>query len=77
MDHENNEEITQELHMIPILERTKKYKKNWLQHVSRMNPDIISQKNLQYHPKGKRRTGTPPKRLLDDIQLDAETNHMV
>jgi hypothetical protein len=30
---------------------------------------------LQYQPRGKRRLERPLKRLLEDIQLEAETDH--
>jgi hypothetical protein len=45
MDHTKNAEIVQELHMTPILERIKIYKENYLQHVSRMDPDKITSEN--------------------------------
>jgi hypothetical protein len=37
----------------------------------------LPQKILQYHPKGKIRIGRPLKHLMGDIQLKAETDHMV
>jgi hypothetical protein len=44
MDHKKSEEILQELRMTSILERIKKYKENWLQRISRMDPDRLPQK---------------------------------
>jgi hypothetical protein len=46
-----------------------------MQHVSRMDDQRYPKKMLQYQPRGKRRLGRPLKRLLDDIQLQAETDH--
>jgi hypothetical protein len=37
-DHKKSEEILQELHVTPILERIKKYKESWLQQISRLGP---------------------------------------
>jgi hypothetical protein len=39
-----------------------------------MTKDILK-KMLQYQPRVKRRLGRPLKQLLNDIQLEAETDH--
>jgi hypothetical protein len=59
----------------PIINKIQNYKTKWIQNVSIMDDKRYPKKILQYEPRGKRRLGRPLKRLLDDIQLEAETDH--
>jgi hypothetical protein len=65
-DHETNTEIAKELNITPVLGRIQDYKRNWIQHVTRMPrnrlPRLIKK---SYTPKGRRNQGRPLKRLLD------------
>jgi hypothetical protein len=75
MDHKQNEEIIKELQVAPIINKIQNYKTKCIQHVSRMDDQRYPKKMLQYQPRGKRRLGRPLKLLLDDIQLEVETDH--
>jgi hypothetical protein len=75
MDHKKNEEMIQELQVAPIINKIQNYKTKWIHHVSRMDDQRYPKKMLQCQPREKRRLGRPLKRLLDDIQLEAETDH--
>jgi hypothetical protein len=68
-------EIIQVLQVAPIINKIQNYKTKWIQHVSKMDDHRYPKKMLQYQPIGKRRLGRLLKRLLDDIQLEAETDH--
>jgi hypothetical protein len=43
-DHKRNEEILEELKVKPVDEKLRRYKSNWLQHVTRMNNNRMSKK---------------------------------
>jgi hypothetical protein len=45
MDHKQNEEITQELQVAPIINKIQNYKTKWIQHVSRMDDRRYPKKN--------------------------------
>jgi hypothetical protein len=75
MDHKQHEEIIQELQVAPIINKIQNYKTKWIQHVSRMDDQRYPKIMLQYQPREKRRLERPLIRLLDDIQLEAETDH--
>jgi len=54
LDHRRNEKILEQLRVEPVDEKLRRYKSNWLQHVTRMNnrmPKIM----LNYRPNGRRR----------------------
>jgi len=69
-DHKRNEEIFEAFKIQPADEKLRRYKSNWLRHVTRMNnnnnrtPKII----VNYRPNGRRRIGRPLKRLLDGAE---------
>jgi hypothetical protein len=76
VDHKQNREIIQELQVALIINKIQNDKTKWIQHVSRMDDQRYPKKKmLQYQPRGKRRLGRPLKLLLDDIQLQAKTDH--
>jgi hypothetical protein len=66
-DHNSNEELLEELKEEPVDQRLRKYKSNWLSHVTRINnkmPKIM----LNYIPNGRGRLGRPLKRLLGEAK---------
>jgi hypothetical protein len=63
-DHRMNEEFLEELKVEPVDERLKKYKSNWLRHVTRMNSSRMAEIMLSCRPDGRRRLERPLKRLL-------------
>jgi hypothetical protein len=73
-NHKRNEEILEELHVAPLEAKLCIYKHKWFQHVHRMEDNRLP-KQLNYRPKGRRRSGRPLKRLLDDMTADTETGH--
>jgi len=62
-DHKRNEEILEELKVEPVDETPRRYKSNWLRHVTRMNNNRMPQIMLNCGPNGRRRLGRPLKRL--------------
>ena len=48
----------------------KLYKKEWLQHVQRMDTNRLPKQALQYKPKGRRNIGRPRKRWRDQHHLE-------
>jgi hypothetical protein len=68
-DHKRNEEILEELQVEPVDEKMRKYKSNWLQHVTGMNSNRMSKIMLNYRPNGQRRLGRPSKRILDEAEV--------
>jgi hypothetical protein len=48
----------------------KQYKREWLQHVERVDTDRIHKQALKYRAKGKRSIGRPRKRWKDQLHLE-------
>jgi len=58
-------QIAKELKITPILDKLLEYKRNWIQHVSRMPRNRLPRIMKHYSPTGRRNHGRPLKRLLD------------
>jgi hypothetical protein len=54
-----NEEILEELNTVPVHDKLKRYKSNWLQHKTRINNNRMSNIMLKYRTNGRRRLGRP------------------
>jgi len=52
----------------PVEEKLRRYKSNWLLHVTRMNNNRMPKIMLNYRPNGQRRLGRLLKRLLDEAE---------
>jgi hypothetical protein len=65
LDHKRNEDILEKLKVEPVDEKLRRYKSNWLRHVSRMKKLQDAENNS---PNGRRRLGRPLKRLLDEAE---------
>jgi hypothetical protein len=52
LDHKRNEEILEEVKE-PVDRKPKRYKSNWLQHVTRMENKRMSKAMLKYRPMDK------------------------
>jgi hypothetical protein len=75
LDHKRKEEILEELHVTALEDKLCTYRHKLFQHVHRMEDTRLPKQFLNYHPKGRRRLGRPPKRLLDDMTAETETGH--
>jgi hypothetical protein len=64
-DYKTNEQIAKELKITPILDKLLEYKRNWIQHVTRMPCNGLPRVMKRYSPTGIRNYGRPLKRLLD------------
>jgi len=53
-----------------IVKEIKQYQEKWLQHVQRMDINILPKQALQYKPKGRRNVGRPRKRWRDQLHLE-------
>jgi hypothetical protein len=67
-DHKRNEEILEQLKVEPVDEKLRRYKSNWLQHVTRMNNNTMTKIMLNYRPNGRKLLGRPLKKLLDEAE---------
>jgi len=67
-DHNRNEEILEELKIEPVNQKLRRYKPNWLRFIARMNNNRMPKVMLNYRPAGRRRFGSPLKRLLDEAE---------
>jgi hypothetical protein len=65
-DHKRIEEILEELKVKSVDEKQRRYKSNWLQHVTRKNNNCMPKIMLNFRPNGRRRLGRTLKRLLDE-----------
>jgi len=63
-----NKEILEELEIEPAGNKLRRYKSNWLQHVTRMDSSRMAKILLNCRPDGRRRLGRPLKRLLDEAE---------
>jgi hypothetical protein len=61
-DHKRNEDILTELQISQITEFIYQHRKNWKEHVDRIQKMI-----LKYQPKGKRNLERPLKRWKDSV----------
>jgi hypothetical protein len=53
-----------------IVLEIKQYRREWLQHVERMDTDRVPKQALKYRQKGKRNIGRTRKRWKDQLQLE-------
>jgi hypothetical protein len=65
--HKTNDSMRRELQTDCILDKTDKYKRNWLLHLQRMPQSRIPLKSHHYSPQGKRTTGRPKKRWREQL----------
>jgi len=70
LDKEKDQCIRQKTGVQNIVKEIKQYQEKWLQHVQRMDTNIIPKHALQYKPKGRRNIGRPRKRWRDQIYLE-------
>jgi hypothetical protein len=64
-DYKTNTQIVKELKITSILYKVLEYKRNWIQHVSRMPRNRLPRVMKHYSPTGRRNHGRTLKRLLD------------
>jgi hypothetical protein len=67
-DHKRNEEILEELKVEPVDEKLRRCKSNWLENVTRINNNRMSNVMLNFRPHGLRLLGRPLKRLLKEAE---------
>jgi len=67
-DHKRTEEISEGLKVEPVDRKLRRYKSNWLRHVTRMKNNRMTKIMLNYRPDGRRRLGRPLKRLVDEAE---------
>ena len=70
LDTEKNQCIRQKTGAQNMVKEIKQYQKKWLQHVKRMDTNILPKQALQYKPKGRRNIGRPRKRWRDRLHLE-------
>jgi hypothetical protein len=70
-DHKTNTQITKELKITQILDKLLEYKRNWIQHVNRMPRNRLPSVMKHYSATGRRNYGSPLKRLVIVIQVEA------
>jgi hypothetical protein len=58
----------EELKVEPVDEKLRRYKSNWVWHVTRMNNNRMSKILLNYRSNERRRLRRPLKRLLDEAE---------
>jgi hypothetical protein len=69
LDRERNQSVREKLGVQNTVLETKRYQREWLQHVQRMDTDRVPKQSLKYRPKGKRSIGRPRKRWKDQLHL--------
>jgi len=67
-DHKKNEEILEELTVEPDDEKLRRYKSNWLLHVTRMNNNRMPEIMMNLRLNRRRGLGRHLKRLLDEAE---------
>jgi hypothetical protein len=65
-DHKRNEVILEELKVEPVDEKLRRYKSNWLRHVTGMNSSRMAKIVLICGADGRRRLGRSLKRPSDE-----------
>jgi len=64
-DYKTNTQITKELKVTPILDKLLEYKRNWVQHVTRIPRNKLPRVMKHYSATGRMNYGRPLKRRLD------------
>jgi hypothetical protein len=67
IDHRRNEDIREEIQIIDINSRIKDYQIKWLQHLERMEQNIIPKLLQNYKPRGRRDQGRPCRRWREQF----------
>jgi hypothetical protein len=67
LDHIINEMIRTELDIHPVNDTVEQYRKNWFQHMNRMQDTRLPKRALQCRPSGKKDIGRPKKRWRDAV----------
>jgi len=70
LDKEKNQCIREKTEAQNAVKGIKQYQKYWLQHVQRMDTNIIPKQALQYRPKGRRNIEQPKKRWRDQLHFE-------
>jgi len=65
-DYKKNKQILEELKAEPAGDKPRRYKSNWLQHVTRMSNNRMPKIMLNCRTNGRRRLGRPLKKLSDE-----------
>jgi hypothetical protein len=66
--YKRNEEILEESKVEPVDKKLRRYKSNWLRHVTRMNTNRIPKVLLNCRPNGRRQLKRSLKRLFDEAE---------
>jgi len=70
LDKEKNRCIRRKTGAQNIVKEIKQYQKKWLQHVQRMDTNILPRQALKYRPEGRRNIGRPQKRWRDQLHFE-------
>jgi DNA-binding FadR family transcriptional regulator len=70
LDCKRNEEILEEFKVEAVDEKRRRYKSNFLRHITRMENNRMLKLMLNYMRNGRRRLGRPLKRRLDEDETD-------
>ena len=70
LDKEKNQCISEKTGAQNIVKEIKQYQEEWLQHVQRMDTNIVPKQALQYKPKGRRNIERPRKRWRDQFHFE-------
>ena len=68
-DNKKNYNILEDLKTEPVDKTLRRYKANWLRHVTRMDSKRITKIMLNYRTNGRRRFGRILMRLLDEEEI--------
>lgn len=74
LDQKRSTDIRTELEIFNLNDRLTSQKKNWKEHILRMNEDRFPKKILNYRPEGRRNVGRPRNRWEDTFQEEG-TGH--
>ena len=66
-DHIRNTTIREELHIYDLNDKIADMKVQWLQHIDRMDPEILTKQVLHYTPTGRCSVGRPMYRWKDSL----------
>ena len=76
-DHKTNDSVRRELQTECILDKIDEYRRNWLLHLQRMQPNRIPLKSYHYRPQGRRTIGRPKKRWREQFKSGDGTDQRI
>jgi hypothetical protein len=76
-DKKINTDIRQNLKIFNLRQKIREYQQNYFEHILRMPTYRMPRKIFNYHPKGRRDSGRPPMRWMEQFAQPGDRNRPI